>query len=227
MIIHFNLRVWKEFHRQCNCGKSQVHKNTKSRSIINGTDVWPPNSQPWMVKIKFYGACGGTLIHKKHVLTAGHCQITPLRDSVVLGDHDQFQVEGPERTILIIYAIRHPKYKKQKYNGQKLAPLFDYMVLGLKTEVKFNQYIQPACLDRNIGKTYHHKTGTVTGWGRTDPDEVQKPAILQTVKVVVATDSYCKKNSARVSGSGYNKGAIMCAIERSKDACTGDSGGKP
>ena len=66
------------------CGRSPLIDGVEARRIVSGKDVAPPHANPWMVTVSAhkyqdsakqhssYG-CGGTLISRKHVLSACHC----------------------------------------------------------------------------------------------------------------------------------------------------------
>ena len=64
--------------------------------VVGGVNA-EPGSWPWQASLKIDGAltCGGTLIAKKWVLTAGHCLIktgklvTEGQLEIILGDHDR------------------------------------------------------------------------------------------------------------------------------------------
>ncbi len=64
------------FTGEITCGKLPSRVFARGR-IIGGLEV-PPHQMPWMVKLgsahnRTCGKCGGTLISKTHVITAGHC----------------------------------------------------------------------------------------------------------------------------------------------------------
>ena len=67
--------------QSCGISTFKGNKNKKLARIING-DIAPEHKYPWMAslrgtlkkdKSKYGEFCGGALINKRYVLTAGHC----------------------------------------------------------------------------------------------------------------------------------------------------------
>ena len=90
-------------------------------SDIVGGQAADPGEYPWQVMLldssgRFF--CGGSLIHAKWVLTAGHCTYGITVARVVLGAHDRTNSsESSRQTITVLRTIRHPNY-----NDNTIAP---------------------------------------------------------------------------------------------------------
>ncbi|XP_005062119.1 PREDICTED: transmembrane protease serine 12 isoform X1 [Ficedula albicollis] len=110
--------------------------------------------------------CGGVLLSRRAVLTAGHCvdgRTDPCSWRAVLGAHN-LQKHGPftaRRRIRRI--IVHSQFKRETFEN-------DVALFELRSAVRYSLYIQPMCLppaalapqlESNSSDCY------ISGWGRT------------------------------------------------------------
>ncbi|XP_066998945.1 venom protease [Anabrus simplex] len=203
--------------KRCNCVCGVP--NRKQRIV--GGQVTKVNEFPWVVALsrrgKFY--CGGTVITRKHILTAAHCiEGIELSDiQVTLGEHDRSirnESESTERRIK--NGTRHDGFTLLTFNN-------DIAVLELDKPVDFGSSIKPACLPQSNAVNYTNSVGIVTGWGRI---EERKPTsnMLRKVAVPIISMDRCRR-------AGYPRHRItenmICAgyPQGKQDACQGDSGG--
>ncbi|KAG7298208.1 hypothetical protein JYU34_019014 [Plutella xylostella] len=198
---------------------------------------------PWMALIshstrsglKFQ--CGGTLINDRYVLTAAHCmknlQIAGVRigeydyrtETDCVGEPPKVECESKIQDIRVEEAILHPAY-----SGRPGPVLNDIGLLRLSKKVDFTpKNAKPICLPISSSLRQRALAGenaTLAGWGFTE-EHLPSP-VLMTVNVPVHTPEDCRFS--------YHKGKLsesqpdltvnkLCAGEKGKDSCSGDSGG--
>lgn len=212
-----------------------VVKSNGIRILDPGDDstiVQPAHSQPWVVGIMFpvyslFGLlttqCGGTLISKKHVISAAHCDKV-IATHVAVGDHDQTIPDG-EQIIKIVKKTRHPDYDISL--PSHILQDADLIIYELEKEV---QNTKPACLPR---ENEMFNSYTVSGWGgiamKKNPfDSTETRIISKVLRTVELVDEHMVSGSYRACGPSFNSAAAICG-ESLKDnflgPCNGDSGG--
>ncbi|XP_067245922.1 trypsin-like [Chanodichthys erythropterus] len=178
--------------------------------IIGGYEC-PPHSQPWQVYLtdECY-ECGGSLIKKRWVVSAAHCDFAFSRLIVHLGKHKKFVKEATEQKIGVEKVFRYPKYDDQTLNN-------DIMLIKLRKPAIINKYVKPIPLTTNC--TSAGEQCLVSGWGKTGAGSA---SVLQCLKLPVLSKKQCKGAYGRritknMFCAGFMKGG--------KDSCQGDSGG--
>ncbi|XP_030366168.1 transmembrane protease serine 12 [Strigops habroptila] len=209
------------------CGQRPLTGGTSGSRIIGGHDA-PVGAWPWLVSLqvhrgggRFSHVCGGVLVNKNSVLTAGHC-VTGRKDPytwrAVLGVHNLRKHSGHTTRRYIRSITVHPEFKRDTFEN-------DIALFELNSAVRYSIYVQPICLPS--AHLYPHTTnGTqcfITGWGRTT-EKGKISAVLQEAQVEIIPSNVC--NSSDAYGGLVNDNMI-CAGSRwgGTDTCQGDSGG--
>ncbi|XP_055694142.1 serine proteinase stubble isoform X2 [Lutzomyia longipalpis] len=210
------------------CGISSMATRSETR-IVGGKNAafgrWP-----WQVSVRrtsFFGfssthRCGGAVLNKNWVTTAGHCVDDLLTSQIRIrvGEydfshvHEQFSYveRGASKKIV------HPKYNFFTYE-------YDLALVRLESPLDFDMHISPICLpatdDLLIGEN-----ATVTGWGRLSEGGTL-PTVLQEVTVPIVSNDRCKTMFLRAGRHEFIPEIFLCAGHDTggQDSCQGDSGG--
>jgi len=192
--------------------------------IVNG---WPADKYewPWIAALMNNGRqfCGGSLIDQKHILTAAHCVAHMSRYDVAnlkvrLGE---YQIKTTGETVLFeskaARVVRHKGFSQQTLHT-------DVAIITLETPVPIDQAnIRPVCLPPLGGPSYAGQTATVIGWGSLKENGPQ-PNTLQEVTIRIWDNQKCKDTYGKAAPGGIMD-HMLCAGQKGKDSCSGDSGG--
>uniref|UniRef100_A0A6G5A6U1 Putative trypsin-like serine protease n=1 Tax=Rhipicephalus microplus TaxID=6941 RepID=A0A6G5A6U1_RHIMP len=185
--------------------------------IVNGTEV-KELQYPWAVFLATYFypdfyACGGTIITKRHVLTAAHCLVSHhVRVQKVVvwyGSVDRRNAESVVASKMLI----HKDYVET-------TDVNDIALLEVKNPFSFGKDVAPICIPMGPVPIVN-KDAVVAGWGSLyiDGDTVD---FLRQTSVTILPDKVC---TTLFGKHGFSDTRQCCANKRSKGACKGDSGG--
>ncbi|KAG5876774.1 hypothetical protein JTB14_038452 [Gonioctena quinquepunctata] len=209
--------------RDRGCGVSTPRQ--AQRRIVGGEEAGF-GTFPWQAYIRIGSSrCGGSLVSKRHVVTAGHCvaRAAPRQVHVTLGDYViNSAVEPlPAYTFGVSSIQVHPFFK---FTPQ--ADRFDVAVLRLDRAAHNLPHITPICLPQR-GENFLGEVGVAAGWGALSPGSRLRPQTLQAVQVPVIENRQCERwhRSKGISVTIYDE--MMCAGYKTggRDSCQGDSGG--
>ncbi|KAL5019244.1 hypothetical protein ScPMuIL_004966 [Solemya velum] len=162
--------------------------------------------------------CGGTVLSEFWILSVAHCYKSLSKSDILVrtGDLNNKVIEDYEEEFELDQLIMHESYDDDDYD-------FDIALLKVKPKdghgIRFNDYVQPACLP---DETTEYGDGTqclVSGWGRTAHGY---PNLLKKAEVPIIPADDCQSMykgqlSPRMFCAGIKEGGI--------DTCSGDSGG--
>jgi len=194
--------------------------------IVGGKEVKQDAKYPYQIWVQGMGACGGSIINKRYILSAAHCfgkvgqsniKVTD-NNYVMLGSNDMMGMDG--QFLMIEKIIMHPGYNAELGN--------DVALIKLKNDIQFSKKAQPVCLAKDKSKDYTGQMATVTGWGGTKgynpggkvPEQPEQ-YIMKETQVKVLKDSEPMCNAA----TGGDKSTRFCAWAKNTGSCQGDSGG--
>lgn len=158
--------------------------------------------------------CGGTLVRRKWVLTAGHCALgsKPREVQIMIGSQ---KLSQPKDVVAVDKIRVYPGYEKTGFGDVallRLAQAADQTPLPIAKPSQREAW-EPGSKARALG------------WGRDAFVMGQSPDGLHEVDVPIVSDSDCSR-SYTVDG-GFDPSTMICAGETlgGKDTCQGDSGG--
>jgi len=248
-----NSGLWKPDGNKGECGK----RNTIS-NIVGGA-IAKIGEYPFMALLGYdppnipgndiYYVCGGSLINKKYVLTAGHCIDTengrPVE--VVLGEHvvgkdpdcPRQKSAGSCNAPVIRRRINgntdiilHESYDKRNNFKNDIALIRMNEPVPLFQESPALSSANPICLPWSKDSYAHFvdvgDKPTVAGWGRTvrRQDDRTQNNYLQRNRVAKKQLKQLKVPISNCPRLKIDRERQICAGgQRGKDSCNGDSGG--
>ncbi|KAM3936964.1 serine protease ami-like [Leptodactylus fuscus] len=173
------------------------------------------NSRPYMVSLQVDGThiCGGLLISDEWVLSAAHCKPNSVNKTLqaVLGT---IALSKPQKIYNIDTMIIHPQYNRTTKHH-------DLLLVKLPEKVPLMNSIHPLPYQTEDIVIDEKTLCLVAGWGKIK-NTGKKPDNLNEAWVPVISPKTCNR-------ADYYHGDItpnmICAGDKKRDSCEGDSGG--
>lgn len=186
---------------------------SRGGDIVNGTDA-DIKDFPYQILLRYNNTfdCGGTILSKDTILTAGHCveERQPADITILVGSSDPNGGEVHN----VSKIISHPKHEVDHLD-------YDAAILKLTTPLTFGPTVQPIGALAN-SEPAEGDVATVSGYGRLY-DDGPDAKTLQSVQIPIISIENCREEY----GAGAITDRMICAgyPDGGKDSCSGDSGG--
>ncbi|XP_070504342.1 coagulation factor IX-like [Chironomus tepperi] len=196
--------------------------------IIKGIEP-EPGSYPWMAVliVDTNVHCGGVLISKAKIITAGHCIKTKtLRTvdakeiTVVLGGHNLNLLHEIGRFAFGVREVHvHSNWNQfeNRYDS-------DIAVLILREDVTYNDHIHPICVAHPNTEATRVSDGTIVGYGKTEDKSREYSNVPRQAQAPIHDTLSCIRKFPRIQQISHS--TTFCGgLANGTGACTGDSGG--
>nr|AQM58424.1 venom s1 protease with cub domain 1 [Pristhesancus plagipennis] len=198
----------------CRCGWA----NKSNKRVLYGEEA-SPNEFPWMVALQArvsggIASCGGSIVTKRHVITAAHCVIDLYGDRSTIDAADLTVITGAHDLRRRSPAKHYAEYAVQKVYVRPEFPAqltHDFAIVVLKKDIKFSDAVGPICLSPS--SVYEaNKRITIMGWG-TSEKYFASPMLIKGKTTMI------NRNQCRI------KPWEICTRTDPVATCSGDSGG--
>jgi len=201
---------------------------------IVGGEHAKPHSWPWAAALMQFGEtvnCGGTLIDKRWLISAGHCfgrkkaQAAQNGYRIKLGadDHGEAgdQNEPSQQIVGVEKFWVHPNFS---LGGDDYYATYDITLVKLDKDVTLNEFVRPICLPAATDRLQADDKVVNIGWGETE--QGSEPKQLHQVVLSVIDQKTCQEDwnfvpvpldETMVCAGNQTFGGIS--------SCFGDSGG--
>ncbi|XP_075211019.1 chymotrypsin-2-like isoform X1 [Lycorma delicatula] len=194
-------------------------KGQEAFKIVGG-HIAKPGEFPYQITLGIKNGghfCGGSILDKKHILTAAHCAKFFDIHNIYVGagvtnnsDFEHMKVHNIDKAYI------HEKYDDDTFEN-------DIAIIKIKGEFKFSKLIRPLKLS-----THQVKEGTkcvLSGWGDWDLYSTEAHDQLKGTHALVSNQTECVANYSSIHKVYLE--SMLCAgyPDAHTGPCHGDSGG--
>lgn len=202
-----------------------------SSRIIGGYETGIENT-PFLVRLYFNnyndGMCGGTLVHERYILTAGHCITSDIPSLYRVGVYSNSRRRSSTDCEDLVDVE-----KVYKHSGNVNFMTHDIAMLRLSRTPKcFNEMNGPRVAYLGDGSFWPQQyqsvfTAFTAGWGSINRNDTIYPDVIHEVNVHLYKRSDCVDWYRSLLFGAELSEQSGCAGDYGgdRDACTGDSGG--
>uniref|UniRef100_A0A224XGL1 Putative serine protease n=1 Tax=Panstrongylus lignarius TaxID=156445 RepID=A0A224XGL1_9HEMI len=206
--------IQTDVDNNCTCGRA----NKEDQRIVGGRTT-KVNEYPMIAGFVLLKedliVCGGTIITRRHVVTAAHCTdgFKTSEFRIFIGHHNYQQVKATAKLLELQQFFVH-----EKYNAFSLK--YDISVVLTKQSMEFGENVGPACLPKVRIPLVGERVKAL-GWGLTRYYGKPSEVLLQ-VNVDVQPFEQCNLHNPHLEMQDIHQ---LCTYRKNKDSCSGDSGG--
>lgn len=202
--------------------------------IINGKEVFVYD-HPYLVLFKIANTnevlCGGTIINRWSILTAGHCMFQrDLDEIIVIAGFNKVSRDLQFRDVIGVQM--HPKFlQKAKANATEMDIDYDYAIVQIDEPLKYTLAVSWVTLSPTMDNVKVGDAMFAMGWGEGKPKFLAKgdtkaitgAPVLKGVTLNLDHFEECQRNYSEIGVSVSER--FFCASSAEGDTCQGDSGG--
>ncbi|KAH0811571.1 hypothetical protein GEV33_011222 [Tenebrio molitor] len=155
--------------------------------------------------------CGGAVIDRQWILTAGHCVQDAVSFSIQLGSINLSGTDPQRVTVTATSSIVHPDFDEETLVN-------NIGLINLPEALKYTDYINVIALPTEA--LPDNTVSTAIGWGQVNDDESGPVNTLQKVEVVTLSNEHCKYTY----GSQITDNMVCALGAYNEGICIGDIG---
>uniref|UniRef100_A0AB38ZEC3 Venom S1 protease 28 n=1 Tax=Ectomocoris sp. TaxID=3104572 RepID=A0AB38ZEC3_9HEMI len=207
--------VETEHTTNCSCGWA----NKDDQRIVGGKAT-KVNEYPMMAGFVYLEEdkvlCGGTIITQRHIITAAHCTepFTPEEYGIFIGHHNYKKAKNEINLLAPEKFIEHENY-------DSFTLKYDISLVIMKEIIEFSKNVGPACMPKTTDLNVIKHRVKILGWGLTRYKGKTSDTLLK-VNVDVQEFNTCVEKNIHLELQDIHQ---LCTFRKSKDSCSGDSGG--